>query len=239
MNIRDYFGIQRAYPFDWWITPFQALWKLLENRFDDLFNIQHLEVSSDLLTVRDRYYNLLYHHDFERTEDDHVIPDRIERQIPLLKQKYNMLIHRFLNDLKGKRILFIRNRDGNISHLERDATPMDENTFIQLYDLLERLFPGSALSLLIANCPVFPDIQRREGFIIWDTVADYEDYELFTGSRKGWREMFSRNNLIYDGDGVLPGIHSDSRERQNKNHSFLRASDPLCLAENEMPDIWN
>jgi len=201
LNIRDYFGIERAYPFDWWITPFQALWKLLEGRFHDLFNINNLEVSSDLLTVRDKYYNLLYHHDFKKTEDDKIIPDLIEQQLPLVKQKYDMLVHRFFNDLQNKRVLFIRNRDGNIPHLDRDTTPMDENTFVQLYDLLEKLFPESAISLLITNCPIYTGIRRRNGCILWDEVDHhYDDYEFFIGSRQGWQEMFSRNNIFYEGE---------------------------------------
>ena len=214
LSIRDYFGIERAYPFDWWISPFQALWKLLEGRFHDLLNINNLEVSSDLLTVRDNslwapvrepqaHYNLLYHHDFKKTEDEKIIPDLIEQQLPLVKQKYDMLIHRFFNDLQNKRVLFIRNRDGNIPHLDRDATPMDENTFVRLYDLLEKLFPDSAISLLITNCPVFPGIRRRNGCIVWDKVDQhYDDYEFFVGSRQGWQAMFSRNNIFYEGENL-------------------------------------
>jgi len=196
LNIRGYFGIERAYPLDWWITPFQALWKLLEGRFHNLFNINNLEVSADMLTVRDTYYNLLYHHDFKRTEDHKVIPDRIEQQLPLVKQKYDMLTQRFFNDLQNKRVLFIRNRDGNIPHLDWDATPMDENTFVRLYDLLEKLFPDSAISLLITNCPVFAGIRRENGCIVWDEVNHhYDDYKFYIGSRRGWREMFSRNHI--------------------------------------------
>lgn len=204
LNIRDYFGAERAYPFDWWITPFQALWNLLEGRFHDLFNINNLEVSSDLLTVRDTYYNLLYHHDFKRADDDKIIPDTLEEQLPRVKQKYDMLIHRFFTDLQNKRVLFIRNSDGNIPHLDRDETPMDENTFLRLYDLLEKLFPDSAISLLITNCPVYPGIQRERGCIVWnETGHNYDDYEFFIGSRQGWKDMFSTINIIYEGTGIL------------------------------------
>ncbi len=196
LNIRDYFGIERAYPFDWWITPFQALWKLLEGRFHNLLNINNLEVSSDLLTVRDKYYNLLYHHDFKRTEDDKIIPDSIDQQLSLVKQKYDMLIHRFFNDLQNKRVLFIRNRDGNIPHLDKDTTPMDENTFVRLYDLLEKLFPDSAISLLVTNCPISPGIRRRNGCIVWDKVDDhYDDYAFFVGSRQGGERCFPETIL--------------------------------------------
>ena len=206
-NIRANFGIECAYPLDWWITPFQALWKLLEGGFHDLFNINHLEVSSDLLTVRDTYYNLLYHHDFKKTEDDKIIDDNLGQQIPLLKQKYDMLIERFFNDPKNKRVLFIRNRDGNIPHLEKDVTPMDQNTFVRLYDLLDKLLPDSEISLLVTSCPAFPSMQRKNGCMAWDIVADhYDDYKFFGGSPRGWQEMFSRNNIVYVGDRALNSV---------------------------------
>ena len=197
-NIRNHFGIERAYPLDWWITPFQALWKLLENRFHDLFNISNLEVSQDLLTVRDTYYNLLYHHDFKRTEDDKIIGDCLDQQVPLLKQKYDMLIERFFKDPENKRVLFVRNRDGNIPHLDRDTTPMDNTTFEQLYTLLEKLFPHSQISLLITNCPVFPRVRRTKGDILWDEIANYDDAQFFAGSPRGWQEMFRRNSILYE-----------------------------------------
>jgi hypothetical protein len=197
-NIRNHFGIESAYPLDWWITPFQALRKLLENRFHDLFNMNNLEVSHDLLTVKDKYYNLLYHHDFKRTEDDKIIDDNIDQQIPLLKQKYEMLIERFFKDPENKRVLFVRNRDGNIPHLDRDTTPMDKNTFEQLYNLLEELFPNSQITLLITNCPIFPNVRRRKGYMVWDEVVNYDDAQYFAGSPRGWQEMFFRNNISYE-----------------------------------------
>jgi len=201
-NLRSCFGFERAYPFDWWITPFQALRTLLENRFQDLFNIRNLEVSDDLLTVRDTHYNLLYHHDFRKTADDTVIVDLIEEQIPALRKKYSMLCERFLHDPRGKRVLFVRNRDGNIPHLHHDSTPMDPDTFEQLYSVLEGMFPGSRISLLVTNCPVFPTIKRENGYIAWDEISDYGDGQFFAGSPRGWQELFSRNHIsfmrIYD-----------------------------------------
>lgn len=197
-NIRNYFGFETAYPIDWWITPFQALLKLLENRFHDLFNINNLEVSDDLLTVRDTSYNLLYHHDFKKTDDDKIIADIIEQQIPSLKQKYAMLTERFFEAPENRRVLFIRNRDGNIPHLAPDPTPMDENTADHLYTVLEELFPSAQISLLITNCPQFPMIRRTNGYIRWDAITDYGDGYFFAGSPRGWREMFARSNVLYD-----------------------------------------
>jgi hypothetical protein len=109
-----------------------------------------------------------------------------------------MLRERFFKDPENKRVLFVRNRDGNIPHLDRDTTPMDKTTLEQLYTLLEELFPHSQISLLVTNCPIFPRVRRRKGYILWDEVVNYDDAQFFAGSPRGWQEMFSRNNIFYE-----------------------------------------
>ena len=74
---------------------------------------------------------------------------------------------------------------------------MDSHTFEQIFDILEDLFPSSQISLLITNCPIFPRIERQNGYIVWDETADYEDAQYFAGSPRGWHEMFARNNISH------------------------------------------
>jgi hypothetical protein len=71
---------------------------------------------------------------------------------------------------------------------------------------LERLFPNSEISLLVTNCPVFPSVQRRNGCIVWDEVANHDDYKFFAGSPRGWQEMFSRNIIFYEGTTTLNSV---------------------------------
>jgi hypothetical protein len=75
---------------------------------------------------------------------------------------------------------------------------MDKITLEQLYNLLEELFPHSQISLLVTNCPIFPRVRRRKGYILWDEVVNYGDAQYFAGSPRGWQEMFSRNNIFYE-----------------------------------------
>ncbi len=101
-NIRNYFHTSIAYPFDWWMTPFNSLLMLLDDRFSGLFDANNIWVPEDCGTVVDTYYNIMYHHDFPRTQDGLVDKNKVESQLDELKQKYAFLSHRFLQDLAGK-----------------------------------------------------------------------------------------------------------------------------------------
>ena len=112
-NIRNYFGYSHAYPFDWWITPFDSLLKILQDDFQNLLNPANIEIIRNNETVICNYYKILHHHDFKRDDQEKVIED-IEHQVLTLRQKYDYLISRFRADASSKKVLFIRNGDCKI-----------------------------------------------------------------------------------------------------------------------------
>jgi hypothetical protein len=100
-NLRRYFRLERAYPFDWWITPLASVRILLENKFEDLFNPDNLIVTEDLGSVVNKKYNLLHHHDFPRDNNDKIIPEKVSREVGNLKNKFLFLQKRLFDDCAG------------------------------------------------------------------------------------------------------------------------------------------
>jgi len=195
-NIRNYFGVDRAYPFDWWMTPFNSMIQLLDNQFDGLFDGRNIYVPPDRKTVVDKRYNLMYHHDFERDADGLVVLDRIDRQLPNLKQKYDLLSDRFLKDLDGKEVLFIRNRCGNDPvYLEGDYGDIQPEQCIEICKKLSALLPNTRFDLFATNKPGFEFFGYGQSEIFCDTIVDHCDCDDFMVSPKGWADMFKRTNI--------------------------------------------
>lgn len=109
MEMRKYFATEAANLFDWWITPADALVRLIENDFEGLFTPENLQMVGDRRSVANLRYGLLHHHDFPRNdEEDRVIaitPEHIERN----QQKFAYLKKRWdaLADNEGP-VLFLR-----------------------------------------------------------------------------------------------------------------------------------
>jgi hypothetical protein len=119
-NIRRVFGRERAYPFDWWVTPYYAMMRLLAENYAGLFQPEHLVRAHDDKTVLCRHYGLWHHHDFTKDADDRVLPGFLD-EIPQARSKTKALLGRLFEDSAGRDVLFLRSSliDGG----ERAADP--------------------------------------------------------------------------------------------------------------------
>lgn len=195
-NIRNYFNVDRAYPFDWWMTPFKSMIELLDNRFSGLFKARNIYVPPDRKTVIDKRYNLMYHHDFQRDADGLVVLDSIDEQLIKLKEKYEFLSHRFINELDGKEILFIRNRCGNDPvYLEGDYGDIRPKQCIEICKKLTSVLPNARFDIFATNKPDFEFFRHGRSEIFCDTIVDENDSDDYMVSPKGWADMFRRNNI--------------------------------------------
>jgi Putative papain-like cysteine peptidase (DUF1796) len=195
-NIRDYFSVDRAYPFDWWMTPFNATLELLDNRFSGLFEPKNLHVPVDRKTVVDKRYNLMYHHDFERDAEGLVVLDTIDQQLAGLKKKYEFLSARFVDDLAGKKVLFIRNRCGNDpAYLDGDYGDIQPAQCIEIHKKLTALLPSTRFDIFATNKPGFDTFRYGRSEIFSDSIVDAHDCDGYMVSPKGWADMFIKNNI--------------------------------------------
>jgi len=186
----------QAYPFDWWMTPFHSMLELLGNNFSGLFEANNIHIPSDRGTVVDKKYNLMYHHDFLKDSDGRVIPNGIDKQLVELKKKYDFLSTRFINDLDGKKVLFIRNRCGNdATYLKGDYGDLQPQHCIEIHEKLVSVFPNTQFDIFATNKPGFESFRQGKSEIFCDSIVDYKDCDDYMVSPKGWTEMFERNNI--------------------------------------------
>jgi hypothetical protein len=110
-RLRDHFGFETAYPFDWWISPLKALVRVLEEWDPDrLFDVEELRETRDangIGEIKHVRYGVKFLHDFPRR--DGYIVEEWREHLPEVKSRTAHLMARFdALDSPDRRILFCR-----------------------------------------------------------------------------------------------------------------------------------
>jgi hypothetical protein len=119
-NIREYYGVKQATPFDWWIADDAATLGVLRDNFANLLQLENLHILDGAVpreTVRCDRYGIRHHHDFKRESDggtqdgyhtDHPIIDDLASQIETVQAKHRFILERFRNNVRGRDVLMVR-----------------------------------------------------------------------------------------------------------------------------------
>src|ERR1051325_9730937 len=110
-NLRRVFDFGEAFPFDWWITPFEGLLQLLiRPDVDWLYDPAKLELTPDSFSVRHRELGILLYHEFRREPvKPHLIKPNFLDGIAMPKARTTRLIEKLLAlDLSEERLVFVR-----------------------------------------------------------------------------------------------------------------------------------
>jgi hypothetical protein len=171
-HIRRVLGQPEAYPFDWLVTPFDAVVGLLERRFDGFLDPAQLKGRPK--GVLCRRFGIRFLHDWKSAADP-------MQEYPEIKAKYDRRIARFLEAMEtGGPILFIRScqyADGDVVDAPRAA---------RLHETLSRSFPAVDVHLIAHNpvdagippalaerCSVLPMRQPA----VWNWRGDFEAWD--------------------------------------------------------------
>lgn len=93
--------------FDWLVTPFSSVTRLIDSDFAQLFERRNLEITGDGNVVRDRVSGLLHYHEFRRTGIRLTAQD-IDRQYPSQRARLMHYRDKFRSMLNGSaRILYV------------------------------------------------------------------------------------------------------------------------------------
>lgn len=110
-RLRDHFGFETAFPFDWWLTPAKSVLRFLEEwdvgKLFDPDELEEVGANGAIQLIRNRRYGIKLQHDFGVV--DSAIPPDWRDRIPQAKARTAYLMARFegLNDPR-RRILFCR-----------------------------------------------------------------------------------------------------------------------------------
>ncbi len=177
---RRFARAERAYPFDWWITPMAGVGKALEAGTDAVFAPEHLVKVPDYGGDRALYSRLsgtVHLHEYPKAEDFLLLGE--DAIAATLQSKYAFLHRRMLDDCQAGTILFVRQRMA-----EHDPKGEALETAVeQLLGQLSALGPDVHL-LLLDYSEVQPHPRLIQARV--PRLNDVNDL----GSRKGWDLMF-------------------------------------------------
>lgn len=148
-QIRTHLNQPEAYPFDWLVTPFDSLCRLLHDDFVRFIEPDGLEPFSSNTTIRNSRYNLLHHHDFKRT--GRTMSANWMDDVPNVQSKYDYLIARWraLNSYSG-RVIFVRH-GGHLNECFNIEKRLSDDEVFTLLDALQRCFPILDFSVLFVT----------------------------------------------------------------------------------------
>ncbi|GLK82037.1 DUF1796 family putative cysteine peptidase [Ancylobacter defluvii] len=187
----------RAYPFDWWDTPFHGVLTVLETGAAEVFaaaNIVKVPTGrGNLSAFCSRLSETIHQHEFSAREDVLAMDAaEIERR---LVPKYRALHHRLIADCALGTTLFVRQRSPRYD-VEGAAL---EATLDRLHAALSR-FAADPRLLLLDYPPVAP-----RPWLIAAQVPCYRDRRDL-GSRRGWNEVFRTHGIVCRASGEDFGI---------------------------------
>ncbi len=195
-NIRNTFETERAYPFDWWITPIQSVPAILRDRFQLEVAAHNLVHPGTPTSILNRKYGLLHHHDFGHLSAD-VGDESWKALIPAVADKYRALGERFFFDVaRARDVLFVVNSDGHHAAYT-PPRPLDETVYLDILEAVRTLFPRTRSRLAIFNSVHEPfDAAHKAAdadsdILVGPVVKDYGDRReksLFAKSLRGWSE---------------------------------------------------
>jgi len=187
---RRYSGREYAFPFDFWVTPFESVDRLITERFAHVFLNQNMAVIDSGDNIMCRRYGVGHVHDFPRLPSIKVDQKKIFEFCVSNQEKYAALAKRFFDACRpGRRILFIRSWRDSLwappwTQAPDSLTRYDFDRFIAA---LEYGLPGCDFQVLFVNYGV----QRSSNFrAMFHEIKDHGDITDWSGSALGWDEMF-------------------------------------------------
>lgn len=185
-----------AYPFDWNITPFAALYSLIENDFADFLKKENLILSEDETRVIDVVYGVQFVHDFpiySNNDSPNLVGEGAIGQghiraefldyVDIVREKYLRRIQR-VRDAFNSNMRVILVRDSGDTHKDQA---------VNLYNLIKTKFPDLDLTLIVTS--TWEDMREDWG------LADIKNFYVAPDSESARKNEWK---IIFQSLGIVP-----------------------------------
>lgn len=204
-QVRTYFGIGIAFPFDWWISPLSGLTRYLADPDPERVYgpgcLEEMRVDGRVAALRSVEFGIELFHEFPRTR---VVVDGREvsmvaadwpDHVAAARAKHAARLQRLLaTNRAGNRILFVRHRcDAESARLA------SANEVAALQDALRALSPAAEVELLLINVPIQGRLPRGVRTIVFDDPPGPPPNE-WQGDSARWRAAFAAQRLCLGAD---------------------------------------
>ena len=98
-HLRRLFKNQKAFPFDWWLTPATSLYKMLEPEYNYYLKSEHIHLTQSGQIVLNDHDQVLHLHDFKRLSSGGVCLENLKNQLDEINSKYSFLFKRLHDHL--------------------------------------------------------------------------------------------------------------------------------------------
>ncbi|MBU9167669.1 DUF1796 family putative cysteine peptidase [Burkholderia gladioli] len=200
-QIRRHFGVDKAYPLDWWVTPTVALVRLFESGFAHIFQEENMRIVDENTgpAVMCSHYGLMHYHDFDEAKINGIYsPYLVRTKCATNNSKFAYLMTRLLN-VSG-RVLFVRFSHGWVQNYPH-GTMFTEELLHRFMAAARAMLPNAEVNFLILN-----DYDNHVGLdgnpfpgVYTSVVNNYDEQHFWYGSNRGWTEMFEYHNIRWSG----------------------------------------
>lgn len=171
-----------AYPFDWNVTPFRALFTLLNDNFKSFLG-EPYAIGGYTNSFKDRN-EMQFPHDFpEEGPERNNLPLLIQKYLPEVKDKYKRRIERFYQVIQSTHprdfIIFLRYKQ------------ITDDEAKQLYKILRKNFSHLKFILIIIGPREQPLVELKRKRIIKLGISEYYDSSQQAGVEP-WKKLFQR-----------------------------------------------
>lgn len=190
-QVRRIFGIERALPFDWLVTPLHSIETMIRDRFTNIVNpelLSVLEYAPKRHTIWNSAYEVYLHHDFPRSGPSREISSTWREHLESASSKWLHVVDNFCKALEeSERILFIRQGGEIETYPTEKVVATSPREFNRLYNFLQSLKPEASIKLLLLNCSA-----PREALLpgILTASVDNPPHELSAERRDDWHGYF-------------------------------------------------
>ncbi len=116
-RLRDHFGFETAFPFDWWVTPLKGAIRIVQDwDLDALYDpdsLREVWIGDRLAYIKHEHYGVKLQHDFPFEPDGKWVDRNWRAGLDNARARSRHLMERFdaLN-CADRRVLFVRELDG-------------------------------------------------------------------------------------------------------------------------------